>query len=126
MKTQQSSKIMELRDALLAAGIVSLDEQAQVLGLSRSTTWTILRAKHKNSGLSAAIISRMLKSPQLPPPVRDKIFQYIDGKATGLYGHTKLQRQRFAARLSDWRMRNLGGDLTKKHYQPKKQLSITR
>jgi hypothetical protein len=31
-----------------------------VLGLSRSTTWTILHGRHKNYGLSASVIKRML------------------------------------------------------------------
>jgi hypothetical protein len=45
--TFQSAKIKEVGEALVATGHVSLDEQATVLGLSRSTTWTILQANHK-------------------------------------------------------------------------------
>src|SRR6187455_236842 len=78
LKARQSAKIKQLGDALVEAGHHALDEQARVLGLSRSTTWTILKANHKSSGLSAAIINRMLATPQLPPRVRLKIFEYIE------------------------------------------------
>jgi hypothetical protein len=100
MKARQSSKIRELRDALLSAGFVTLDRQAKALGLSRSTTWTILKGNHKASGLSASIISRMLAAPQLPPLARSKILEYVEEKAAGLYGGSRAQRRRFAARLS--------------------------
>ena len=65
-KARQSSKIRELGDALVTAGFVMLDEQAQAIGLCRSTTWTILKGNHKTSGLSATVINRMLAAPQLP------------------------------------------------------------
>jgi hypothetical protein len=77
LKARQSAKIRELRDALIEAGLLTLDQQAEALGLSRSTTWTICRANHKASGLTASIINRMLASPQLPPLVRAKILEYI-------------------------------------------------
>jgi len=44
MRERQSAKIKEIGCALVAAGFRALDEQAEGLGLSRSTTWTILRA----------------------------------------------------------------------------------
>jgi hypothetical protein len=100
MKQRQSSKISEIGDALVASGISTLDQQASALGLSRSTTWTILRANHKASGLSAAVINRMLAVPQLPPLVRAVLVEYIGEKTTGVYGHSELQRRRFTARLS--------------------------
>ena len=56
MKSDPSFPIQRIGDALVAEGFVTLDEQAKALGLSRSTTWTILRANHKKSGLSAAIL----------------------------------------------------------------------
>ncbi len=103
MKARQSSKIRELGDALIDAGLLTLDEQATALGLCRSTTWTIFRANHKASGLSATIINRMLMSPQLPPLARAKIVEYVQEKAAGLHGHNKMQLRRFDARLSiDW------------------------
>src|SRR5580692_9178010 len=65
LKAQQSSKIREIGEALITAGFVSLNaqaNQAKVFGLPRSTAWTILSAKHKGTGLSARIICRMLSS----------------------------------------------------------------
>jgi hypothetical protein len=100
VKARQSSKIKELGDALIAIGFLSLDHQATALGLARSTTWTILKANHKGSGLSATVINRMLATPQLPPLVRAIILEYIDEKKAGLYGHSKIQLRRFAARLA--------------------------
>ena len=100
MKARQSSKIRELAQAVESAGFHTLDEQAKSLGLSRSTAWTIRRASHKSSGLSASIINRMLAAPELPPLARSKILEYIEEKAAGLYGGTGDQRRRFAARLT--------------------------
>ena len=100
MKARQSSKIRELAEALKSAGFVTLDEQANVLGLSRSTAWTIRRASHKTSGVSASIINRMLAAPELPSLARTKILEYVEEKAAGLYGGSRSQRRKFAARLS--------------------------
>jgi hypothetical protein len=100
MKARQASKIRELGHALVDAGFLTLDEQSKALGLSRSTTWTILRASHKGSGLSAAIIKRMLLWPQLPPLARSIIIEYTRDKLAGVYGGSRAQRRRFFARLS--------------------------
>src|ERR1700730_627048 len=62
LKARQSSKIREIGEALITAGFFSLNAQAKVFGLPRSTAWTILSAKHKGTGLSARIICRMLSS----------------------------------------------------------------
>jgi len=101
VKERQSLKIKELSDALVAAGFLSLDEQATALGLSRSTTWTILKAKHKNYGLSGQLIIRILQKPGLNRRVRAKIIEYVQEKASGCYGHNKTQLRRFRERLSD-------------------------
>ena len=101
LKARQSAKIRQLGEALVAAGYHGLDDQARVLGLSRSTTWTILKASHKSSGLSAAIINRMLASPQLPSSVKLKIFEYIEEKSAGLYGDGKTGLKKFAARVPE-------------------------
>jgi hypothetical protein len=95
MKERQACKIKELADTLVAAGFVSLDEQAKALGLSRSTTWTILQAKHKNYGLSAALISRVLAKADLNSRVRAKIIEYVRERAAGSYGHNGTQLRRF-------------------------------
>jgi hypothetical protein len=99
MRDLQSVRIKEVRDALVTTGYRRLDEQARVLGLSRSTTWSILQAKHKRTGLSAAVIKRILDQPRLPSLVRSRILKYVDEKTRGTYGHTSLQRRRFAAAL---------------------------
>ena len=100
LKTKQSLKIQELGPVLVAAGIITLDEQAEVLGLSRSTTWAVLQGNHKCSGLSAGVVSRMLSSPRLPSSVRRTILEYFDEKAAGSYGHSKGQLRKFVAQLS--------------------------
>ena len=100
MKARQVAKITELGRALIDAGFLTLDEQSKALGLARSTTWTILRASHKGSGLSAAIIKRMLLWPQLPPLARSIIIEYTRDKLAGVYGGSRAQRRRFFARLS--------------------------
>jgi hypothetical protein len=100
MKARQRSKIAELRTALAAAGILTLDEQAEVLALSRSTTWSILSATHKTSGLSASVIIRMLASPRLPARARGTIHEYVQERLAGLYGHSERRRREFAVSLS--------------------------
>jgi biotin operon repressor len=95
MKARQCAKIKELRKVLVATGFRSLDEQAKALGLSRSTTWTIIKAIHKNSGLSATVINRILAKPQLPPLVRATVVEYVEDKSAGLYGHNKIPLRRF-------------------------------
>jgi len=101
MRARQTAKIREIREALLAAGYVALDEQAVVLGLNRSTAWSILRAGYKSSGLSAAVINCMLASPKLPAAVRKTIQEYVNEKAGGNYGHRARERRKFVASLSD-------------------------
>jgi hypothetical protein len=105
MKSRQAAKIRELGEALIEAGLATLDEQSEALGLARSTTWTILRVSHKSSGLSATIIKRMLLSPQLPPLVRRKVVEYTRDKLAGVYGGSRRHRRKFFARLSIERVR---------------------
>jgi hypothetical protein len=100
MKARQSAKIAEIGEALVKAGCLGLDAQAAALGLSRSTTWTILKANHKASGLSAGIVSRILASPRLPAPVRIKLREYVEEKVGGSYGHSGTQLRNFTAGLS--------------------------
>ena len=94
LKARQAAKIREIREALVAEGCTSLDDQAAALGLSRSTTWTIIKGNHKASGLSANVIARMLSAPDLPPRVRNTIFEYVAEKRAGRYGGTKDCRRR--------------------------------
>ena len=99
LKARQSVKIRELREALVATGFTALDEQANALGLSRSTAWTILNGIHKSSGLSAGIINRMLLAPRLPSLARTKILEYIEERAAGYYGHSDVQLRKFTKSL---------------------------
>jgi hypothetical protein len=109
MKARQSSKIRELAEAVEAAGFLTVDEQAKVLGVPRSTAWTIRKASHKASGLSASIINRMLAAPELPLMVRAKLLEYIQEKATGLYGGSQSQRRKFTTRLSLEKLSEIAG-----------------
>src|ERR1700716_1963604 len=99
LRERQTFRIKEPAETLEAGGFVSLDKKANALGLSRSTTWTILKAKHKNYGLSAAILNRVLRKPNLNSRVRAKIMEYIQEKAAGSYGHNDTQLHRFMRRL---------------------------
>jgi len=112
MKARQVAKIKELATALERAGFCTLDEQAKALGLCRSTAWTVRRANHKASGLSASLINRMLAAPHLPALVRSKILEYVEEKAAGVYGGSRVQRRSFAARIS------LGGALCEENSNP--------
>src|SRR5262249_11402699 len=105
MKSLQSNKFKEIGEALIMSGLVTVDQQAEALGLSRSTAWTILRGKHKRSGLSASVIHQMLIAPQLPPLVRARLLEYIEEKIAGSYGHSPQQAARFTARLTAGRYR---------------------
>ena len=100
MKARQSRKIQELRKALCAGGPVSFCEQAALLGLCRSTTWAVLMRPYKSSGMTAAVINRMLASQKLPSQARTIIFEYIAEKGGGLYGHSRSQCRKFISRLS--------------------------
>ena len=108
MKARQSRKIEELRKAVYAGGLVPLSELAELLGLGRSTAWAVLNRRYKNSGLTATVIKRMLASPKLTLEARIIIAQYVEEKASGLYGHSRTQRRRFVAALS-FRVEGCGG-----------------
>jgi hypothetical protein len=100
LKARQAKKISEIRDALVAAGFDALDQQAAVLGLSRSTTWAVLNRHHKGSGLSAKTVRRILLSPNLPPTVRGIVEEYLQEKLRGAFGHGTAQLRLFRGQLS--------------------------
>ena len=54
-------QIQDITAALVESGYTSLDQQAKALGLRRSTTWTIIRTKHKLGRLSAKTINLSTK-----------------------------------------------------------------
>ena len=105
MKARQCSKIAELRWLLEQSGYPSLDKQASALGLGRSTTWAILQASHKASGVSRSIIKRMLQSPGLPPAARQWIEEYVSEKMSGAYGHSTKRLRIFWAQVALEEMR---------------------
>jgi hypothetical protein len=100
-RRRQAEKIRELHAALIATGYLHLDEQAGVLGLPRSTMWSIIQARHKTSGLSGSVIRQMLAKTDMPMPVRVKILEYVHEKRAGQYGHKPLQVRRFLAALQN-------------------------
>ena len=99
-RIQQRLKIEEIGTTLAEYGFVALDEQAYVLGLSRSTAWTVIRATHKTSGLTAMTINRMLATDHLPLPVRRKVLEYIAEKMSGAYGDQEKRLKAFASKIS--------------------------
>jgi oligoribonuclease (3'-5' exoribonuclease) len=97
MKARQAAKIGEIVEVLASLGFDTVDTQARILGLCRSTMWVIRKHNHKSSGLSARVINCMSSSKQLPARVRAKIIEYVAEKAAGLYGHRRAQQRRFIA-----------------------------
>jgi hypothetical protein len=98
-KARQCEKIRAIRSALVAAGFITVSAQAQVLGLSRSTTWKVLRADQKNTGLSASTVKRMLGSTILPQVARAAIEDYMHEKLLGAYGHAPARLKMFRKQL---------------------------
>lgn len=101
LRARQTAKLQEIRAALVASGFVSLTKQTEALGLPRSTTYSVLMASHKASGLSAAVLKRMLESRKLPASVRTKLLEYVEEKIAGGYGHSPKQVLLFAKRLTE-------------------------
>ncbi|WP_407184997.1 hypothetical protein [Bradyrhizobium centrosematis] len=99
-RERQWAKIREITEALRIAGFESLDQQAAALGLSRSTTWSILSGQHKNSGLSTGTIARILSNEQVPTLVRKRLQEYVEEKAQGLYGDNPIRVEQFKERLA--------------------------
>jgi hypothetical protein len=105
----QREKIRQIGEALRQAGFVTLNGQARALGLARSTTWKLLQADHKTSGIHADLIIQMLSSEGLPLAVRCLLREYVIERVRGLYGHNLLCRRRFAGQL--WDLPELAVDL---------------
>jgi len=101
MKARQSAKIRDIANALVAAGFHTLDAQARLLGMGRSTAWTILKSNHKGSGLSAKVVSRILSVRSMPPLIRKTVLEYVEEKASGRYGHTAKVRRKFIRALAE-------------------------
>ena len=93
-KIRLTSKLAEIRDALISAGFDTTAKQAAVLGLSRSTAWVFLNRDNR-AGPSAKVVKRTLSSTKIPPSVRKKIEEYVKEKSLGLYGHGKEPNKSF-------------------------------
>jgi len=87
-KARQAAKIAEIRRALTAAGYRTTAEQANALGVNRSTAWALLN-RDKRAGPSAVVLKRILSSQNLPQEVRRKVEEYIKEKSVGRYAHDK-------------------------------------
>jgi hypothetical protein len=101
LRMKQCEKIAELREALVEAGMHTLNEQAAALNLSRSTAWIVLRGNYKTSGLSGKIVKRMLASPQLPLEARKRLREYVEEKLAGSFGHSEQHRRHFKIRMGE-------------------------
>jgi predicted DNA-binding transcriptional regulator AlpA len=99
MQDLQRAKIIEIAGALTEAGLLSLNEQAEALGLPKSTAWTIVKSQCKGTGLTASTINRILASPKLPHSVRIKVIEYAKEKLNGRYGHRRARIRKFEAKL---------------------------
>jgi ribonuclease HI len=82
--------IPEIRAALDAAGAETLDRRACMLDIKRSTCFAIFSdSSRKARGISARILSRMLRSPHLPAGARAAVVQYARRKADNLAGRNR-------------------------------------
>ncbi len=93
-KAKQASKLTEIREALIAAGCDTAAKQAAALGVCRSTAWALLNRDNR-VGPSAKVIKRILCSSKLPPAARRKVEEYVDGRVSGLFGHSDVRAQWF-------------------------------
>ena len=125
MKAKQCAKIRELRQALVEAGFLTLRRQAESLGLGRSTAWATLQGNHKHSGLSAATIKRMLASQQLPPRARKILFEYVEEKLAGAYGHNQTQLRKFRERLGANVSKSTGKEAARRRVVPSRAAPTT-
>jgi hypothetical protein len=80
-----TSKLTEIRKALVSAGCDTVAKQAAVLGLRRSTTWALFN-QDKSAGPSAIVL---------------KLEEYVEAKIAGLYGHSKPRTQAFRDAFQD-------------------------
>jgi hypothetical protein len=70
--------IQVIADALFKTGYTSLDAQAKALGLKRSTTWTIMKTKHKLGHLNNKTARCILANPHTPHSLRELIERMLE------------------------------------------------
>jgi hypothetical protein len=102
MKARQCEHLAKLKESLVAEGSDTVAKQALALGLSRSSAWKVLKGDHKQSGLSAHTVNRMLASPILPCNARAVINDYVRQKLMGAYGHQTNRLMTFRSKLRDF------------------------
>src|SRR5689334_8229086 len=62
MRERQQQKIAQLKCVLIEHGFQTVQQQAEALGLSRSSAWAVLQANYKLRGLSYRLIERIRHS----------------------------------------------------------------
>jgi DNA invertase Pin-like site-specific DNA recombinase len=72
-RSTRKISVQPIAAALIEAGCTSLDAQARALGLSRSTVWTIMKAKHKLGRLNTKTAHCILTNADTPVLVRAAI-----------------------------------------------------
>ena len=82
-RRKYSVGIQHIREALVASGYTSLDQQAKALGIHRSTAWTIIKATHKLGRLSRKTTVRILAIPTPHSVHRAVIQQYLAERSVG-------------------------------------------
>jgi hypothetical protein len=92
---EQQRRILEISEVLSRHGHSTVNQQAKILNVPRSTAWTILRPTHKHSGLTVRVLLKMLNSPELPPEARQKVLDYLHEKADGRFGSNRNCQRRF-------------------------------
>ena len=90
----QTSKLAEIREALISAGCDTVAKQATALGVGRSTAYALLNLD-KRAGPSAIVVKRILSSATLPRCARRKFEEYVNDKIHGRYGHSERRARAF-------------------------------
>lgn len=97
MRERQQQKIAQLKLVLVEHGLQTVREQAEALGLSRSSAWAVLQANHKHRGLSSHVIERIKLSPKLPTKARQVIEEYVRERLSGAYGHSPRSLEKLSS-----------------------------
>jgi hypothetical protein len=88
--------IPQIRAALDAVGVSSLDARARALDIGRSTCHSIFSDHRKMRGITAQVLLRMLRSPHLPASARAVVVDYTMHKANKL---AERHRRKFVSQL---------------------------
>jgi transcriptional regulator with XRE-family HTH domain len=108
-KVRRSIKLREVELVLRRAGLITLDEQARALGLSRTTTWKILRGNRKSFEPSAASINRILRAHAYLCQSELKFLNTFKIEFLGCTGTANLNRVDFRSDSDGARTRLMAG-----------------